>query len=126
MSLIGSTPKKPQAYEVDTYERLQEGDVPRDQLGNHHVPQKAPARLIVPGFPQDKSAKSAPAIRLPADEHMAITVEQARRTRERAKMTPRRLLADDLAMLRRYTRAPRAMIQKLSAMAREAYDFAKP
>ncbi|MBK7433762.1 MAG: RHS repeat-associated core domain-containing protein [Chitinophagaceae bacterium] len=68
VDLFGLTPTP---YEVGTYNDLKSGDETGDGLGNHHVPQKSPAKSIVPGYPQDTMSGDAPAIRLPDDEHAA-------------------------------------------------------
>ncbi len=93
--------KSPTPYEVsDEYRKLTKGDVVGDGLENHHLPQKSVAKKIVEGYPQDKNALTAPAIRLPEAQHIAITRLQTLNAEMRAKMTPTQLLADDARMLR--------------------------
>jgi hypothetical protein len=114
------------AYEVDTYENLSKTDRVNDKLGNHHTPQKAPAKVTVGGYPQDIKAGSAPAIRLPEAEHARITSEQAKNAAKRQKMTPRQLLADDIRLLRKHTNAPNSSLQKLIDMNKKNYNYNKP
>ena len=93
-----------------------------DNLGNHHLPQKAPAKSIVAGYPQDKMAMNAPAIRLPNIEHDAITKLQSKR--DTTRLNARQLLADDLSMLKSKTNAPLSSRRKLLELSRESYGEA--
>jgi hypothetical protein len=92
----------PTAYESGGYGELKRNDLVDDGLQNHHVPQKAPAREIVPSYPQDKSANDAAAIRIPDDEHAQITAAQAKR--DTSNMTPQQLVADDLRLVQENTK----------------------
>ena len=112
-----------EAYEVDTYGNLQKNDVTNDKLGNHHVPQKALAKIIIKGYPQDANALDAPAIRLPDSEHSIITKLQSKNKEARSKMTATELLQNDIDMLREHTNAPEESINKLIEMNKEKYGI---
>ena len=113
----------PKPYEVGTYDGLKKGDAVGDNLGNHHTPQKAEAKSIVSGYPQDKLAGDAPAIRLPNAEHSKISSLQGQR--DTTGMSARGLLADDIKMLKRETHAPNSSLQKLIEMNKAKYDYLK-
>lgn len=113
----------PAKYEVGTCTDLKKGDVVGDKLGNHHAPQKADAKSIVSGYPQDKLAGDAPAIRLPDEEHAKITKLQSQR--DTTGMSPRKLLAEDIKMLKQNTEAPHSSLQELIRMNKEKYNYRK-
>ena len=112
-----------EAYEVDTYGNLQKNDVTNNKLGNHHAPQKALAKIIIKGYPQDTNALDAPAIRLPDSEHSIITKLQSKNKEARSKMTATELLQNDIDMLREHTNAPEESINKLIEMNKEKYGI---
>ncbi|MFJ1376770.1 DUF6531 domain-containing protein [Capnocytophaga canimorsus] len=110
-------------YEVDTYENLRAMDIVGDKLSNHHVPQKALAKMQVIGYPQTVFAEDAPAIRLPDAEHSIITKLQSKNKAVRSQMSAEQLLQDDIDMLRKYTNAPESSIEKLKEMNKEKYGI---
>lgn len=113
----------PRPYEVDTYDNLRAGDQVGDGLQNHHVPQKAVARDKVDGYPQDKMAGDAPAIRLPDAEHTAVN--RAQRGRDTTELSDRDLLADDIRQLRQNTNAPNSSLKELIELNKEKYGLEK-
>lgn len=95
-----------------------------DGLENHHVPQKNIAKDVVLGYPQDKTAGSAPAITLTETEHKLITTAQKANQNARSQMTPRELLADDSCMLRDIG-VPNDKIQQIIELNKVKYGFNK-
>jgi hypothetical protein len=110
--------------DVDEYKNLTKNSPVGDGLDNHHVPQKTIAQDVVPGYPQDKTAGSAPAITLTKAEHTYITGQQNANQAARSLMNPRDLLADDARMLREIG-VPNDKIQQIIELNKVKYGFNK-
>ena len=76
---FGGTDEPVSEYEVGDYDDLKKRAAKNGQGQDfeiHHVPQKAVAKNVVPGYPQDPKAMKGPAIVLRAADHAFITNQQ--------------------------------------------------
>jgi hypothetical protein len=102
-------------YQVGIYGQLARDSISGDGLELHHVPQRAPAALVIPGY----DPQTAPVIALPVDEHTMITNSQA--DRDRSRVTKDTLIAEDIYMVMQYTGAPPESINKLLQLNQTLY-----
>lgn len=123
------TNKSIDSYEVGTY-----GDLVRrrklngqgSQFDIRHVPQKAVASDVVPGYSQPPFSPDEPAIaipRSPINEHSPISLAQARNNLDRFQSNPSQedLVVRDFFHLRNYTKVPISNLKNLAEMIRSLY-----
>jgi hypothetical protein len=103
------------AYEVGTYDVLQDRSAIGDGLDLHHAGQAHAMEQVVPGYER----ATGPAIALPAAEHKMIP-----NLKGEVKMSARDVLARDIRNLRRFTGAPNSALQQLIELNKSMYPGA--
>lgn len=108
-----------QTYEVGRADALRARSGVGDGLDIQHTGQAHAMGQIVPGY----SRATGPSIAVPRAEHALIPKLTGEVT-----MTPRALLARDIANLRNYTNAPNSSLRSLIDLNRQMYpqSFARP
>ena len=105
-------------YEAGLAKDLRKNPVTGTEV--HHVPQSREAESLVGDFNPRNKVGNEPAIRLPTEEHQAVTAAQAART---ASASARHLLANDIKDLRKFTQAPNAALKRLINLAKEKHPW---
>ena len=118
-------PKEPEApsrssslYEVGRAKDLRKNPVSGTQV--NHAPRSRQAESLLGDFnPRNKVGNEA-AIRLPNEEHIAVSAAQGRRT---APASARHLLADELGILRQHTNAPNSALRRLIDLSKKLHPW---
>ena len=118
---VGSAPNSnSRLYDVGLAKDLRKNPISGTQV--NHAPQSRQAESLLGEFNVKNKVGNEPAIRLPIEEHDAVSAAQRLRT---APASARDLLADEIRILRQNTNAPNSALQDLIDLSkkRHPYDY---
>jgi hypothetical protein len=113
-----TNPNASRFYEVGLAKDLRKNPVTGTQV--NHAPQSRQAESLIGDFNLRNKVGNEPSIRLPIEEHNAVSAAQRART---APASARDLLADEIRILRQNTNAPNSALQDLIRLSRETHPW---
>ncbi|MEI8021674.1 MAG: polymorphic toxin-type HINT domain-containing protein, partial [Schlesneria sp.] len=105
-------------YDVGLAKDLRKNPVAGTQV--NHAPQSREAESLVGDFNVKNKVGNEPAIRLPIEEHEAVSAAQYLRT---ATTSARDLLASEIRILRQTTNAPNSALQELIDLSKKRHPW---